>query len=109
MPINRCLLDASLCHRLVQCLHGWVLRRSVFTARVYPNWIGRGWLNIAGIELSVLGRQCLDRCISDDETLMREVATWEDGRDGVDVVVDWRFTTADAQINLKHLYPSTQS
>lgn len=64
------------------------------------------WLNIAEIELSVLGRQCLDRRIPDDATLMREVAAWEEGRNGADVVVNWRFTTADARIKLKHLYPS---
>jgi len=67
------------------------------------------WLNIAEIELSALGRQCLDRRIPDDETLMREVAAWEDARNGADAVVNWRFTTADARIKLMHLYPSTQS
>ena len=67
------------------------------------------WLNIAEIELSILGRQCLDRRIPDDETLMREVAAWEDGRNDADAVINWRFTTADARIKLKHLYPSMQS
>jgi hypothetical protein len=67
------------------------------------------WLNMAEIELSVLGRQCLDRRIADDHTLMREVAAWEDGRNGADAIINWRFTTEDARIKLKHLYPSTQS
>lgn len=67
------------------------------------------WLNMAEIELSVLGRQCLDRRIPDDATLMQEVAAWEDGRNGADTIVNWRFTTADARIKLKHLYPSIQS
>jgi len=67
------------------------------------------WLNIAEIELSVLGRQCLDRRIADAECLMREVAAWEDGRNSADAVVNWRFTMADARIKLKHLYPSIQS
>ncbi len=62
-----------------------------------------------GDRVERLWGQCLDRRISDDETLMREVAAWEDGRNGADAVINWRFTTADAQINLKHLYPSTQS
>ncbi len=67
------------------------------------------WLNIAEIELSVLGRQCLDRRIADTARLMREVAAWEDGRNGADAVVNWRFTMADARISLKHLYPSNES
>ncbi len=67
------------------------------------------WLNIAEIELSVLGRQCLDRRIGDDETLIREVAAWEKARNSADAVVNWRFTTTDARIKLKHLYPSNQS
>jgi DDE superfamily endonuclease len=64
------------------------------------------WLNMAEIELSVLGRQCLDRRIADAEGLMREVRAWEDGRNDADAVINWRFTTADARIKLKHLYPS---
>jgi hypothetical protein len=64
------------------------------------------WLNMAEIELSVLGRQCLDRRIADSPCLMREVGAWEDGRNDADAVINWRFTTADARIKLKHLYPS---
>jgi DDE superfamily endonuclease len=64
------------------------------------------WLNMAEIELSILGRQCLDRRIADAECLMREVAAWEDGRNGAAAIINWRFTTADARIKLKHLYPS---
>ena len=67
------------------------------------------WLNMAEIELSVLGRQCLDRRIAGAECLMREVAAWEEGRNDADAVINWRFTTADARIKLKHLYPSTPS
>jgi hypothetical protein len=64
------------------------------------------WLNMAEIELSVLGRQCLDRRIADAEGLMREVAAWEAARNDADAVINWRFTTADARIKLKRLYPS---
>ncbi len=64
------------------------------------------WLNIAEIELSVLGRQCLDRRIPDRETLEREVAAWQDDRNAAAGPVDWRFATADARIKLKHLYPA---
>jgi hypothetical protein len=63
------------------------------------------WLNMAEIELSVLARQCLDRRIPDQETLQREVAAWEDTRNARGVVADWRFTTTDARIKLKRLYP----
>ena len=64
------------------------------------------WLDMAETELSVLGRQCLDRRIPDRETPAREVAAWEKDRNAASVRVDWRFTTADARIKLKRLYPS---
>ncbi len=63
------------------------------------------WLNMAEIELSVLSRQCLDRRIPDQPTLSREVAAWEAERNAMQATVDWRFTTEDARIKLKHLYP----
>ena len=64
------------------------------------------WLNMAEIELSVLSRQCLDRRIPDAATLETEVAAWVDRRNGAGATIDWQFTTADARIKLKHLYPS---
>jgi hypothetical protein len=63
------------------------------------------WLNVAEMELSVLARQCLDRRIPDLEALRREVAAWEEQRNAAVVKVDWRFTTADARVKLKRLYP----
>ena len=66
------------------------------------------WLNIAEIELSVLSRQCLHRRIPDAETLAAEVAAWQATRNAATTGVDWHFTTADARIKLKHLYPSIQ-
>ena len=66
------------------------------------------WLDIAEIELSALARECLDRRIPDQETLTKEVAAWEQDRNHAQVTVDWRFTTADARVKLKHLYPSIQ-
>jgi len=65
------------------------------------------WLNMAEIELSVLGGQCLDRRIADVATLRREIAAWETPRNRAEATMDWRFTTADARIKLKHLYPVT--
>ena len=67
------------------------------------------WLNMAEIELSVLARQCLDRRIADQDTLKQEVAAWEEQRNQEGKTIDWRFTTADARIKLKRLYPSIQN
>ncbi len=64
------------------------------------------WLNMAEIELSVLARQCLDRRIPDEAMLVQEVATWEAERNAHQTTIHWRFTTADARIKLKRLYPS---
>jgi len=64
------------------------------------------WLNIAEIELSVLGRQCLERRMPDFPTLQTEVAAWQEPRNAAGEPVDWRFTTADARIKLKRLYPA---
>ena len=66
------------------------------------------WLNVAELELSVLARQCLDRRIPDQDTLRREVAAWEKERDAAVVRVDWQFSTADARVKLKQLYPSLE-
>jgi hypothetical protein len=66
------------------------------------------WLNMAEIELSVLSRQCLDRRIPDQATLRAEVLPWRDRRNATGGTVDWRFTTADARIKLKRLYPSVR-
>jgi hypothetical protein len=66
------------------------------------------WLKMAETELSVLGRQCLDRRIDNQAELSGEAAAWEQGRNEAEVTVEWRFTTADARIRLKRLYPSIQ-
>ncbi len=63
------------------------------------------WLNVAEMELSVLARQCLDRRIPDLEALRREVAAWQRDRNAAAIRVDWQFTTADARVKLKRLYP----
>jgi hypothetical protein len=66
------------------------------------------WLNMAEIELSVLAGQCLDRRIESAEELRGEVEPWEEERNERQVGIDWRFTTADARIKLKRLYPAVQ-
>lgn len=58
------------------------------------------------IELAILSSQCLDRRLPDTEILTSEVAAWEETRNDVATAVNWRFTTADARIKLKHFYPS---
>lgn len=64
------------------------------------------WLNIAECELSALARQCLDRRIGDMATLEKEVRSWVNKRNQSSTKIDWRFTTADARIKLRKLYPS---
>ncbi len=63
------------------------------------------WMNIAECELSVLGRQCLDRRIDDAKQLADEVTSWEHDRNLSAKNVNWQFTTADARIKLRRLYP----
>jgi hypothetical protein len=65
------------------------------------------WLNMAEIEFSVLVRQCLGQRLADKDALCREVSAWEAARNRAVSRIDWRFTTADARITLKHLYPIT--
>ncbi len=64
---------------------------------------------MAEIELSVLNRQCLDRCIAHKDVLKQEIAVWEQHRNELKSKVDWQFTTEDARIKLKRLYPSISS
>jgi len=64
------------------------------------------WLNMAEIELSVFDRQCLDRRMPNQALVEQEAAAWESERNTAAMTVDWRFTTADARIKLKRLYPS---
>lgn len=63
------------------------------------------WLNIAECELSVLARQCLDRRIPDRTTLDAEIRAWVSSRNIANANVNWQFSTDDARIKLKHLYP----
>jgi hypothetical protein len=67
------------------------------------------WLNMAELELSVLQRQCLDRRLGHRVMVEHEVAAWAAARNGASSRIDWRFTTADARIKLKRLYPVFQA
>jgi hypothetical protein len=63
------------------------------------------WLDLAESELGVLATQCLDRRIADKQTLIREIAAWEEIRNKHSAKADWQFTTDDARVKLKRLYP----
>ena len=64
------------------------------------------WLDMAESELGVLATQCLDRRIPDKTKLTEEVAAWQENRNKHHAKADWQFTTADARVKLKRLYPS---
>ena len=64
------------------------------------------WLDMAEIELGILGRQCLARRIDNVEALRRETTAWKLARNSASTKVNWQFTTADARIKLRRLYPS---
>jgi len=67
------------------------------------------WLNVAEIELNVLISQCLDRRIGSMEKLCAEVAAWQVRRDQIHTTVNWQFTTENARIKLKRLYPTFEA
>lgn len=67
------------------------------------------WLNIAEIELAALTKQCLDRRIPDIDTLEQEAQAWYSQRNASQKLVDWQFTTGEARIRLKRLYPQIQT
>ena len=67
------------------------------------------WLNMAEIEINVMIKQCLDRRIDSIKTVRCEVAAWQARRDNLQAKVNWQFTTKDARIKLKRLYPTTCS
>jgi hypothetical protein len=93
---------------LYEAFEPTVARRLVERLEIHHTPKHGSWLNMAEIELSVLSRQCLDRRIPDADTLTQEVAAWEQARNALARPVDWRFTTPDARIKLKRLYPSIQ-
>jgi hypothetical protein len=66
------------------------------------------WLDMAEIELGILGRQCLARRIDNVNDLQRETKTWKTDRNAASTKVNWQFTIADARIRLRRLYPSIE-
>jgi hypothetical protein len=66
------------------------------------------WLNMAEIELSVLGKQCLNQRIASREQLARHVAAWTQNRNQIQRKINWHFSTQDARIKLRQLYPAVE-
>jgi len=83
-------------------------RRILSKLELHYTPVHGSWLNMAEIELSALARQCLSRRIGTREELDQEVQAWQDRRNNEVITVTWRFTTADARIKLKRLYPSLE-
>jgi len=67
------------------------------------------WLNMAELDLSVLQRQCLKQRLADRAAMEREVAAWALRRNEQIKRIDWQFTTADARIKLRRLYPAFEA
>lgn len=84
-------------------------RRIAERLEIHHTPVHGSWLNMAEIELAVLAAQCLDRRIESREELERAVEAWEDERNERQVEVKWRFTTAEARIKLRRLYPAVQT
>lgn len=63
------------------------------------------WLDLAESELAALTSQCLDRRIGDKQTLTEEIKAWQDDRNRRCTKADWQFTTENARVKLKHIYP----
>jgi hypothetical protein len=93
---------------LYQAFEPAVARRLLERLEIHHTPKHGSWLNMAEIELSALSRQCLERRIPDAATLTDEVTAWEQARNANPRPVNWRFTTADARIKLKRLYPSIE-
>lgn len=83
-------------------------RRILQKREIHDTPVHGSWLNMAEIELSALARQCLSRRISTQQELKREVHAWQQQRNEQAITVNWRFTTTDARIKLKRLYPSLE-
>jgi hypothetical protein len=84
-------------------------RRLAASLEIHHTPLHGSWLNMAEIEFAALARQCLSRRIATVEELEHQVACWQAQRNSAAPTVNWRFTTADARIKLKRLYPSLKA
>jgi len=104
----RLVMDNLNTHGIASLYEAFVpgeARRLVERLEIHHTPKHGSWLNMAEIELSVLKGQCLDHRIADIETMQREVAAWGRDRNNSTKKIDWQFTTTDARIKLKRLYP----
>lgn len=116
--VDDVLKDAKLIHVVMDNLntHKLAYRNEAFPAeeahriarQLQIHYTPRhgSWLNMAEIELSILSRQCLFQRIPERQTLENEVEAWQVERNNSGANINWRFTTKDARIKLKRLYPS---
>jgi hypothetical protein len=81
-------------------------RRIVEKLEIHHTPLHGSWLNMAEIEFSALNRQCLSRRIASLEELQQQVLCWQQQRNAAAITINWRFSTTDARIKLKRLYPS---
>jgi hypothetical protein len=84
-------------------------RRLAAKLEIHHTPLHGSWLNMAEIEFAALARQCLARRIATVAELEHQVACWQELRNAAATTVNWRFTTADARIKLKRLYPSLKT
>lgn len=83
-------------------------RRLARRLEIHPTPVHGSWLNMAETEFSVLERQCLDRRLETSELVRQEVSAWEAPRNEAKVIINWRFTIADARVKLRSVYPSIE-
>jgi len=110
--IVRLLMDNLNTHSigsLYEAFEPQEARRLATRLEIHFTPIHGSWLNVAEIELKALNVQCLGRRIANFAFLKREVAAWERSRNRSTVGVDWHFTTPDARIKLKRLYPEIRT
>jgi hypothetical protein len=84
-------------------------RRLARRLEIHPTPVHGSWLNMAETEFSVLERQCLDRRLETSELVRQQVGAWEAPRNEATVMINWRFTIADARVKLRSIYPSIEN
>jgi hypothetical protein len=103
------VMDNLNTHKLASLYHAFApaeAKRIIDKLEIHYTPNHGSWLNMAEIELSVLQRQCLQARMPDQEALIEKVSAWENRRNSLDVSVNWQFTTEDARVKLKSLYPA---
>ena len=99
-------LNTHVLHAFYEVFEPEEARRLIEKLEIHYTPKHGSWLNIAEIELSVLSGQCLDRRIGSEDELKQEVSKWQEKRNKQEIKVNWHFTTQNARIKLKRLYPS---